>query len=242
MKLRSIALAGLLGSALLMTSGCSKDDVIDAINNALKTNVIYIANANVVDGFTVEGSLDSVEAKTVAKNSSKIFVVEGQDSYTVNNDAKHAPKEFVKDSAHLYALCANDSVLTDTATTEARQIEILNLSNDPISAGDGDFLVTLYDGDDEVLAEMALEEHTLAACAKELLLEPTQPFNLSDVKRVDVSGVSYNVPPYDTKVGDALDKLNGVDFDIIIFDPTSGAVEATIIPLATAVELGQASN
>ena len=205
MKLRSIALAGLLGSGLLMTSGCGTDDIIDAINDALKVNVIHVANANSGVNFTVDG-VDEV----VSQDSNKMFVVEGKDTYTVSNGVNNSPADFAKDSAHLYALCENGSVLTDTATGGVREIEVLNLSNTVIDAGTGQTLaVTVFNGT-EVLATMNLSGQTLAACSREAL--PTASFNLSDVTRVEVNGVGYDVPPYDSDVEAVLTDLNEVDF------------------------------
>ncbi len=228
MKLRSIVLAGLLGSTLLMMSGCGSDDIKDF----LKVNVIHVANANSTPGFTIEGNLKG-EDQDVAQNKSKMFIVEGEDSYTVNNDAKDAPKDFKKDSAHLYALCENGTVITDSATGGEREIEILNLSSTPINALDGQTMaVKVYNGTN-LLATMNLTGQTLDACTKELL--PATTFNLSDVTKIDVNGVSYDVPAYDSDVADALDDLNDVDFDIVIFN--AGAKKGTIIPLATPKEI-----
>lgn len=235
MKLRSIALAGLLGGALLMTSGCSSDDVLDAVNDVLKVNVIHVANANDGVNFTVDGT-DEV----VSKDSSKMFIVEGKDSYTVSNGVNNSPEDFAKDSAHLYALCNNGSVLTDTATGGVREIEVLNLSAAPINAGvDQNITVKVYNGVVE-LATMNLGGQTMSACSRAIV--PAATFDLSDVTRVEVNGVVYDVPAYDSDVTAVLDSLNDVDFDIVIFDTSVGAEKGAIVPLATAVELGKASS
>ena len=233
MKLRSIALAGLLGSGLLMTTGCGTDDIVDLVNDLVKANVIHVANANSGVNFTVDG-VDEV----VSQDSSQMFVVNGKDSYTVSNGVNNSPADFPKDSAHLYALCENGGVITDTATGDVRQIDVINLSGTAIDAGAGETLeVSVFNGAN-LLATMQLSGQTLDACTKEAL--PTTSFNLSDVTRVEVNGVGYDVPAYDSDVTAVLDELNDVDFDIVVFD--AATEKGTIVPLATAAELGKASN
>ena len=237
MKLRSIALAGLLGSVLLMTSGCSKDDVTDAVNNALKTNVIHVANGtgNVLT-YSIEGELDS-NSQDVNSHESKMFFTEGQDVYTVSNSLNNTPKDFAKDKAHLYAQCAvSGDVLTDTATPSPRQIEIINLSDAEITSG-GSVTVTLYDKNDVDIKHDTLN-NTLAVCARATL--DLDGVALKNVKTVEINDVNYTVPDYDQNVIDALDSLNDVDFDIVVFDAATN--KGTIVPLATAAELSKASN
>jgi len=230
MKLRSIALAGLLGGALLMMSGCSKDDVIDAVNDALKANVIHVANANSGTAFYVDG-----EDKQVSEDSSRMFIVKGKNSYTVSDGVNNIEKNFPKDSAHLYALCENDTVLTDTATDGGREIEILNLSGATLSGGN--VTVTLYNDSGTAIATKALNK-ALDACQREVL--DLTGFDLKDVETVEINDVNYTIPNYNSDVTAVLDSLNDVDFDIIVFDEATPS--GTIVPLATAAELGKASN
>lgn len=235
MKLRSIALAGLLGAGLVMTSGCGTDDVVDAVNDLLKINVIHLANGT---SAPVDFAVTSIPDETVGSMASTMVVVEGNDNYTVT--AQGASSEsFAKDSAHLYALCSSGSVITDSATGGDRQIEVINLSGNIIDAGSGQTLaVTLYDASDAVLASASLAGQTLAACSREALSFPA--FSLSAVKTVGVNDVNYTVPAYDSDVAAKIDQLNNVDFDLVVFDPN--AQKGTIVPLATAAELGKAAN
>ena len=239
MKLRSIALAGLLGAGLMMSAGCTEDDVVDAINDALKTNVIYVANATAGDvTYTIEGELNS-NSQIVGANESKMFFTQGQDTYTVANSVNNEPRDFAKDSAHLYAQCNSEAIITDTATGGARQIEVVNLSSTPIDAGSGQQVgITLYNAAGTVLASATLSGQTLAACAKEAL--PAMTFNLSDVKTIEVQDINYTVPAYDQDVTDVLNSLNDVDFDIVVFDVATQ--KGTVVPLATAAQLGKAAN
>ena len=233
MKLRSIVTAGLLGTSLLTVTGCwLEDEVKDKIEEALKTNVIHLANGRTSQ---VEFTIDD-DSELVGSETSKMVVVTGHDTYTVNNTAVDHEATFAKDKAHLYALCVDDNVLTDTSTTGARQIEVMNLSGTPIDAGSGKTVtVTLYNSTDELIASASLEGQILAACSRETL--PFPDFALSAVKTVEVNDVNYTVPPYDEDIAAKLDQLNDVDFDIVVFDPTPGSEKGTIVPLATAVEL-----
>ncbi len=230
MKLRSIVTAGLLGAGLLMMSGC--DWFEDKAEDALKPNVIHLANGQTSQvEFTIEDDSHLVDGY-----SSKMVPVTGHNTYTVNNTQMNYPVDFPKDSAHLYALCENDGVLTDSATTGARQIEVMNLSNTVIDAGSGQTVtVTLYDASGTNIASASLAGQTLATCSRETL--PFPDFALSAVKTVEVNDVNYTVPPYDTDIAAKLDQLNDVDFDIVVFDTTPGSEKGTIVPLATTSDL-----
>lgn len=230
MKLRSVALAGLLGTGILMTSGCGTEDIVDAFNTALKTNVIHLANARDIQvDFTIDGNSNLVNAQ-----SSQMAVVTGNDNYVVTNTTFDSVATFPKDSAHLYALCSADSVITDSATTGAREIEVINLSATAIDAGIGQTVtVTLYDDANNTLATASLAGQTLAGCSREVL--PISNFALSAVKTVEVNDVNYTIPAYSADVEAKLTELNDVDFDIVVFD--AAAQKGTIVPLATATEL-----
>ena len=230
MKLRSIALVGLLGAGLLMTSGCGEDDVIDAVNDALKANVIHVANANSSVDFTVDGV-----AEVVDQNSSQMFVVEGKDSYDVSYGVNTSQVSFPKDSAHLYALCASGLVIIDSATGSPRQIDIINLSGTDITNGGSVTVILKRSGLTDVTATVTQSD----ACSKQALTF-SDSFALSEITGVEVNGLAYVIPPYDQDVEDVLTDLNSVDFDIVVFDPLAG--KGTIVPLATAVELGKATN
>ncbi len=234
MKLRSIVTAGLLGAGLLTMSGCDwfEDKAEKIVEDALKANVIHLANGQTsLVEFTIEGDSHFVDGL-----SSEMVPVTGHDTYTVNNTVMDYPVDFPKDSAHLYALCAADNVITDSATTGLRQIEVINLSNTVIDAGSGETVtVTLYNSTDEAIASASLTGQILAACSRAELSFPA--FTLSEVKTVEVNDVNYTVPPYDDDIAAKLDQINDVDFDIVVFDTTSGSEKGTIVPLATTSDL-----
>ena len=234
MKLRAIALAGLLGAGLLMTSGC--EEVEDVVADALKVNVIHIANGATKE---VEFNIDS-DKKLIPEQKSKMYVVDGEDTYNVNNTAVDASRDFSKDSAHLYALCADDKgVMSDSATGGTREIEVFNLSTKTIGTVTDPLTITLYDAKNNKLATTTVTNTTVGGCDKERVTFDKH-FELVDVKKIKVNDANLTVPEYEEDVKKKIDSLNDVDFDIIIFDANVSNPKGTIVPLATGAELGKA--
>lgn len=245
MKLRSIVTAGLLATGLLTMSGCDwfEDKVDEAIEASLP-NVIHLANGHTgYVQFTINDDLHDVEGFT-----SEMAMPIWDGTFTVNNGYSGQTEEFkAGSSAHLYALCqeynidTGNTVLTDSATPGARDIEILNLSAHTIDAADYDpeaeyIVVKLFNVNNVELSMASSKSTTLAGCSKETLtFDPA--FNLSDVAMVQVNDRNHTIPPYDDDIKPKLDSLNSVDFDIVIFNPLEGDENGTIIPLATASDL-----
>ena len=235
MKLRSIVLAGLLGTSLLTMSGCNTDDVIDAINDALGTNVVTIANGKIVtESFDVEGYIGN--DSDVDSMKSQMFVLNGSDDYDVQVRGDDSTKvNFPKDGAYLYAVCNNGGILTDSATGGTRNIEVVNLSNTAIGTNGTNVNVTFYDASGATLATSTIIGE-VNACAKGTL--PTiNNLRLADIKEVEVNGVRYDVPEYNSDIEAKLDELNDVDLDLIVFDPSDTDPKGTIVPLATAAQI-----
>jgi len=237
MKLRSIVLAGLIGTSLLTMSGCNTDDVIDAINEALETSVVHVANGkNVNTSFKLEGEVNN-NVQDVNTMSSKMFALIGESSYNVEvlGQETATRRTFSSDSAYLYALCSNGGILTDSATGGARDIEVVNLSDTAIGTDGGGVAVTFYNAAGAPLGN-AVINGTVQACQKATL--PTVPnLRLADVKFVEVNGARYEVPAYDSDIEAKLDQLNDVDLDLIVFDPDQNNPKGTVVPLATPGEI-----
>ena len=236
MKLRSIVLAGLLSASFLTMSGCNTDDIIDAVNDALGTNVVNVANGqNAPVHFDLEGQLDSND-QVVDALANKMFVLNGQDEYNVQVLGEDSTvRTFPKDQAHLYALCDNGGVLTDTSTGGARDIEVINLSNTEIGTNGTNVHVSFYNAANELLVSATING-TVTACAKATLPTVTN-LQLSDVKFVEVNNLRYEVPEYNSDIEAKLDELNDVDFDLIVFDPSETDPKGTVVPLATAAQI-----
>ena len=236
MKLRSIVLAGLIGTSLLTMSGCNTDDVIDAINDALETSVVHVANGkNVNMSFDLEGEVNN-NVQDVNAMSSKMFALLGESSYNVKVLGEEITRRtFSSDSAYLYALCSNGGILTDSATGGARDIEVVNLSDTAIGTNGTGVAVTFYNAAGAPLGN-AVINGTVQACQKATL--PTVPnLRLADVKFVEVNGARYEVPAYDSDIEAKLDQLNDVDLDLIVFDPDQNNPKGTVVPLATPSEI-----
>ena len=240
MKLRTIALAGLLGTGLLMSSGCGGDSVKDAIESALKLNVVHVANGMTKEvQFTVKGNVDG-ESQVVKAQKNKMFVLSGKDSYQVTNTEINAPHNFGKDSAHLYALCANGTgVMVDTATAGDRKIEVFNLSEKNLGDSTASVNIALYGASDNLLSHASPTAGYVGSCNKAGLSFTPSDFKLVDVKKVQfsINGSDFNVtvPNYDKDVQAKLAKLNSVDFNIVVYDLDQE--KATIVPLATPKQL-----
>ena len=245
MKLRSIVLASLLGAGLGMSSGCS-DAVKDAINDLEKTNVITIANANSNSAFYIDNEL-----KEVVQNSSKMFVVADNDTYAVRSDATSFTTSFAKDGSYLYAQCkiivgGENGVLVD-AGTGTRNIQVFNISGEAIgNESDEPVEITLYGAGENILATAKItdprndnaEMTKLNSCYKaDVSFEGD--FKLVDVKMVQVGDTFINVPAYDQDIAEAIDALDQLDFDVVVFNAMEGEEKGTIIPLATAADLAK---
>lgn len=130
MKLRSIALAGLLVTGIVVMSGCSEDDVKELLG--INTSAVYAVNdlGSAVD-VTVGGDTQQVESQGLAKvfpttsTDSKVVVSysSGTGSVSLNNDG-----------IHVYAATSctgsTDGRLVDTYN--GQKIRVMNLTDAPI--------------------------------------------------------------------------------------------------------------
>ena len=145
MKLRSIALAGLLGAGLLMTSGCNEDDVLDAVGDLLQQNVVYTVNGTGGDVTFTVGS----ESTLVADKAFNADLLTGSDSYAVSYTPNNGliPVSFDEGSTYIYAAttCTSAGQLNHEVNTN--KVNIINLSNTEIVPGDTTtILITQADG------------------------------------------------------------------------------------------------
>jgi len=138
MKLRSIALAGLLGGGLLMTSGCGSDDVVDAINDLVKPNVVYVVN-----GFSSDITAHAdTDASTLQPNDMKPFALTGDGNtdvyYEVGaNSSEHSSLPY--GNAHLYVATPTCNAvnglgkITDVSTGTGI-VELVNATDSELTA------------------------------------------------------------------------------------------------------------
>ena len=133
MKLRSIALAGLLGAGMLMTSGCTEDDVKDAINDIAKPNAIYVVNGFQTGDIT---AFVGSESDVVAAAEMAVYPTAGEDTTSVyyeRNGGQSGAEDFAYGNAHMFLAAECDSTpsslefLTDSSTGEGT-VEVFNVS------------------------------------------------------------------------------------------------------------------
>jgi len=133
MKLRSIALAGLLGTGLLMTSGCGTDDVVDAINDIAKPNAVYVVNGFQTGDITayVGSDTDPVSAAELM-----VYPTTGQNStavYYERNGGQSSTHDFAYGNAHMFLAAECDGststleYLSDSATGNGT-VEVFNVT------------------------------------------------------------------------------------------------------------------
>ena len=151
MKLRSIALAGLLGTGLLMTSGCGTDDVTDLVGDLIKQNVVYTLNGT--SGpvtFTVTGDTDT----EVLSQEYAPHVLTGSSTYDVSYSG--GPNvSFPDGSVYLYAAttCSTASGAL-SHEVNANKVNIVNLSETDIVPGvDTSIVVTQVNGTTHSITE-----------------------------------------------------------------------------------------
>jgi len=126
MKLRSIALAGLLGVGLLTTTGCfDEDDVIEA----LKLNVIYTTNGTASPVlFKVNSDEETVDAKEFFG-----FTMGGSNSYSVSyNGSSETSLTHGGIYNYVATTCHADGYLSHQAN--ATKAHVVNLTGGPLNA------------------------------------------------------------------------------------------------------------
>jgi len=209
MKLRSIALAGLLGTGLIMTSGCGSDDIEAAINNLLNTSYITIANAANTQDFIVEGTVSS--DTTVNQDSTKFFGVVDHDDYTVSTQGGTVSDTFHKDGGYLFGLCSNGAQSVSDSS-DGHRINVVNLdSTNAITTQTIEF--GFDNGDANVSATVSV-----GTCNK-VAVAAFDSINTGAVDAVKINGKLITMPTLDQDVEDAIDALLGkAEFDLVVFD------------------------
>ena len=220
MKLRSIALAGLLGAGLIMTSGCGTDDVEKFVNNILNTSYITIANAANTQDFIVEGTVSS--DTTVNQDSTKFFGVVDHNDYTVSTQGSTVSDTFHKDGGYLFGLCSNGAQAVSDST-DGHRINVVNLdSTNPIASQTIEF--GFDNGDANISATVSV-----GTCAK-VAVAAFDAINTGAVEAVKINGELISMPTLDQDVEDAIDALLGqAEFDLVVFDAVNNI--GTAVPI-----------
>ena len=234
MKLRSIALAGLLGTGLIMTSGCGVDDVEEFIQEAVKTAYITVANGQTSQNFNI-GSIGTVPVGEYLTDFTANLT---QDSYIVSHgDPAEDAVSFPKGGGHLYGLCAAPHATTSANvvadSNDGTRFKIVNLGVTDSTA----VVITLTTGDQDVTATVSAD-----VCTKQAIPE----FDAVDITKVtavsiDADGagstpaITIDVPTYEPEVQTVIDQLGDrAEFDLIVFDLSAG--KGTIVPIVAPVD------
>jgi len=231
MKLRSIILAGLLGTSLLTMSGCKKDDVKDAIDDLVKPNAVYVVNGY---GSPITAHADS-DFADLDVNKIKVFALTGDDTtevyYSVNNNHS-VTTSFNYGNAYLYVASSQCNLeeggfgkMIDHSTGTGI-VKVVNATNIPLTA-DTTNTVTLHVTNDGSTVDkvLTLESGTIVAgCA-----QVASTINIADLGIRNGSDVSVTIGSTTSDsyhVG--FDIPTTVDVDIIYL----GGEDAVAVPLA----------
>lgn len=144
MKLRSIALSGLLGAGLLMTSGCGTDDVTDLVGDLLQQNVVYTVNGTGGDvTFTV-----GTESNLVVDKAYNADLLTGSDSYAVSYTPNGGltPVSFNEGSTYIYAATTCTGAGQLNHEVNANKVNIVNLSTEITPGEVTSIVITQADG------------------------------------------------------------------------------------------------
>ena len=209
MKLRSIILAGLIGTSLLTMSGCNEDDVEKVINDILNTSYITIANAANTQDFEVQGTLSS--DTSVVENGTKFFAVTDHSDYTVSTSGGTVSDTFHKDGGYLFGLCSNGAHAVSDSS-DGHRIGVVNLDSDH-NITNQKIEFSFSNGDANVSATVSV-----GACAK-TIVPAFDNINTSVVNGLTVNGKSYSLMPLTPELEDAFEALEGrAEVDLVVFD------------------------
>ena len=229
MKLRSIALAGLLGTGLIMTSGCGTDDVVDAINDLVKPNVVYVVNG-FSSGITAHAN---GESSMISSNGMEPFALTGSGNtdvyYEVGaNSSEHTSLAY--GNAHLYVatpVCSPVNGLgkiTDVSTGTGI-VELVNATGSALTA-DSTNTVTVHVKNNSTTVDhvLALQSGTtVAACSK-----ATSTTTIAGLGIVQGSIVSVTIGSTTSSTYTVTDNVpTTVDVDIVYL----GSDNAVAVPL-----------
>ena len=146
MKLRSIALSGLLGAGLLITSGCTED----IIEDILKANVIYTVNGTVDSVvFAVTGDSDTTPVESQAYTP---HLLTGSSNYDVSYTGI-TPVAFPYGSVYTYIAtnCAAEGYLQHEIN--ANKVNFVNISGGDIPGNTNSIVITQADGTEHNVTE-----------------------------------------------------------------------------------------
>lgn len=229
MKLRSIALAGLLSSGVLMTSGCGTGDLTGFVGDVLQQNVVYTVNGT--GGpvtFSVTGAADTlVEDQNFTAN-----LLTGYDNYSVTYSPNGGidPKTFPAGSTYMYTATTCDALGYLQHEIKANKVTFVNTAIYALAPADLQIVITQTDGTQHTVTE------TIGACGI------TSALSLDGVVLENDMNITVNadgLPPITETITGLDPELlaigNNLKVDIVIFEKTILGLPAagfTVVPMA----------
>jgi len=225
MKLRSIALAGLLGAGLIMTSGCTEDDVKDAITDITKANVVYAVNGYTDStDITVGGTVYPVTAynlEAVPLTGDAQTAV----SYTKNSNTSDE-SHFDYGNAHMYIATDNSNCsqagslfYVRDSSTGTGKVEVFNLTLSDYDATQETVKVHINGGTvNERVVAITATNSAVASCQKVAATQTLADLNMQvgDTVAVEVNGQTSSAYTIEDNIP------TNVDIDLVVFSNDNG--------------------
>jgi len=208
MKLSSIALAGLLGVGMVMTSGCEKDDVIprvasvSVINNDIGTTSISMT----VDGNSKDVTYQSNSATTFITTTTDATVsisMPGQSAINVSSEGTHIVGINTACDSKISSVYVKD-------TLDSNKIRVMNLTTYDLVG----MVVVKRNGVDINVPQ------AIGACKVVSAYPQSLDGNWTVEIKNNLVGVTIEA-----------DKLPMDGIEVIIYDITSGQEKGTVLPL-----------
>ena len=219
MKLHTITVASLLGAGLLITSGCTKDDLEKEIEKIAKVNMVYVINTLDTDIIVhVTGMKDTLTVKPsqvalvplTGEEANKVYYKTG--SYT----SKTANYQYGSAYAFVSTKCNGTGYIQDS-TSGKGIIKIVNATNTDVIQGTS-IIITDAHGSHVEFTNAA----TRCSVTDSGLSSSKLNIKKGDEVKIDING-------HENTVKSPIDAPNGIDIDIILMDNNKTA----LAPLAT---------
>ena len=212
--MKSLLFTGFVAGSLLFMNGCSTDDVVNAIADAAKTNVVYVVNGT---GGTITVSAEGEDDKSVASKNlrAEVFILEGHNNYDVSYDGAHQTN-FEHGSVYLYAAttCNNSGFIRDQI--DVNRVHVVNLTGADFT---DNIVIKDLDGVVYTITDDTLQCSVISS-------DQANGINVGNGMSVKIGSGSETIisgiPP---KLEDA---AKSVKIDVIIYSST----EVTVVPMA----------
>jgi hypothetical protein len=213
--MKTFIMTSLVAGSLLFWSGCSTDDIKDAIAEAANTAMVYVVNGTAGD---ITVSVQTENDKVVASHNleAEAFALDGRSSYSVSYDGAHGTNFSDSAKAYLYAAtnCNADGFVRDQA--DGNRVHVVNLTASTFTK---DILVVDANG----------VTYTISDNSPKCSARSTSQLNnikVGNGMKVKIGDGNWiNIPNIDP---DLADLANSIKVDIVVYSTADG----TIVPMA----------